>query len=155
VAPGPQRSQFGQRLSRATDLERLAELLACAARTCPGQETAHSAQSAPKAARRKPCASNTGHPWTDELHEELKRRFREGADVEELAAEFGRGVGSIRWKLWELKVGEFPRDLVLRRARPLLSRLPQSVDRERETPRALQHHDQTVRIRFSTRGDGI
>lgn len=122
----------------ATDLERLAELLGCAARACSGQEIPFPSSPPPAAPRRKRNASNTGQPWTGELLQALEQRFYEGADAEDLADEFGRSVGSIRWKLWQMELTEFPSDLVPEQTsiRPAAPKAWTATEKRRAHPNA-------------------
>jgi hypothetical protein len=45
---------------------------------------------------------NVGQPWSEELDARLKARWTEGADVRQLAAEFGRSRGGITSRLVHL-----------------------------------------------------
>lgn len=122
------------------DLDGLAELLTHAARSLAGQAAASSDRSAGAAGGAKPRAANTGQPWTEELHQELRRRFEEGISPQDLADEFGRGVRAIRWKLYSLKLIPFPEDLVADAgrapARPAPPKAWTASDVRREHPNA-------------------
>ncbi|MFE6162137.1 hypothetical protein ACFQ7F_24865 [Streptomyces sp. NPDC056486] len=87
-----------------TDLAPLSRLLAAAADTRPPRPSPAPAPSV------KPV--HRGTPWTQELLQRLRAAHSEGKDAAELAAEFGRGEAAIRWKLYDLRLGPFPDDLV-------------------------------------------
>jgi hypothetical protein len=52
--------------------------------------------------------SRNGEAWSAEEKALVGRRYREGADVDTIAAELGRSPNSIRYKLHELRLGPFP-----------------------------------------------
>ncbi|WP_156724755.1 hypothetical protein [Streptomyces apocyni] len=90
----------------ATDLAHLSRLLKAAADACPASPPAPSAP-APSA---KPA--QRGAPWTEDLLDLLRAAHADGKDEATLAEEFGRSEAAIRWKLWDLRLEPFPKDLV-------------------------------------------
>ncbi|MFE7113986.1 hypothetical protein ACFU99_00965 [Streptomyces sp. NPDC057654] len=139
-----------------TDLAPLSRLLNAAAGVClPSPSPAPSAP----APSDKPV--HRGAPWTEELLERLRAAHAEGKDTAALAAEFGRGEASIRWKLHHLKLEPFPDDLVPgRRALPTPEQ-PKAytvADKREANPNAYKEwkpEDDQLLARRSAQGAGI
>jgi hypothetical protein len=75
----------------------------------PEAPSSNAAPAAPPAAVK---ATRHGEAWTPQAVDYLQDHYGAGKTPEQLAQELGRSEKSIRWKLWGLKIGPYPADLV-------------------------------------------
>ena len=88
------------------DLGPIVQLLSAAALPAQPYRAPHLPSARPAPPPRRPAGSE----WT--AHEEQVCRARAGATPQELATELGRSVKSVRWKLYQFGLADFPEELV-------------------------------------------
>ncbi|MFG2557008.1 hypothetical protein [Streptomyces sp. NPDC048581] len=98
----------------AGDLARIGRLITAVADACPAPAAAATAvrQGPPDEGANAVKATRPGAAWTPQQEQHLRQGHHAGQSAAELARELGRSESAIRWKLYALKLGPYPDDLV-------------------------------------------